>query len=230
MNPTGLTAGGNLFLASGTGGVLGRYNSVDRTTLADWQTATGVDANSLNTDPLYLNPTGDAATVDLHLQSDSPASQAGLALAVLDDFDGDLRSTTMPNIGADEFVADIAVAQAAPLTDGESTVDFGAVTNGGSSNALTFTITNPGGADLTSLAVTKDGAHAADFTVSALSGTSVPAATAASLSPSPSRPPPAARATQPFTSPAMSWARGIHSTSRSPAPASRPTRISPASV
>ena len=49
------------------------------------------------------------------------------------------------------------------------------MTLGSSSGVKTFTITNPGTADLTGLAfTTKDGANPADFTVSALSGTTVP--------------------------------------------------------
>ena len=67
---------------------------------------------------------------------------------------------------------DIAVTQAAAVADAGST-DFGPVTLGSSSAPLTFTVTNPGTADLTSLVVNKDGLNAADFTVSALSGTSV---------------------------------------------------------
>jgi hypothetical protein len=114
VNPIGLTAGGNLFLASGTGGVLGLYNSADLTTLADWQSATGQDATSLSADPLYLSPTGTAATVDLHLSSSSPANNAGLALAaVTDDYDGGLRSLTTPDIGADEIGAAANVAPVA---------------------------------------------------------------------------------------------------------------------
>ena len=42
--------------------------------------------------------------------------------------------------------------------------DFGVV-NVGSHASLTFTIRNTGNADLTGLTVTKDGSHAADFTV-----------------------------------------------------------------
>ena len=113
VNPTGLTAGGNLFLASGTGGVIGLYNATDRSTLAAWQAATGQDATSLSADPLYLSPTGTAATVDLHLPVASPANNAGLALAAVTvDFDGGLRSLTTPDIGADEIGV---AANAAPV-------------------------------------------------------------------------------------------------------------------
>ncbi len=75
-----------------------------------------------------------------------------------------IDSTTAP---------DIAVAQAAPVADGGS-VAFGSVVTGGSSSPIGFTITNPGNADLTSLVITKDGTDHADFTLSALSATSIP--------------------------------------------------------
>jgi hypothetical protein len=68
---------------------------------------------------------------------------------------------------------DIAVAQVNPVADGSS-VDFATVTAAGSSDAKIFTITNPGSADLTSLVVTKDGTDHADFSISALSTTSIP--------------------------------------------------------
>jgi hypothetical protein len=63
---------------------------------------------------------------------------------------------------------DIAVAQASALADGAGSVDFGVVNPGVSTAAKTFTITNPGTADLASLAISLDGANAGDFTVSAL--------------------------------------------------------------
>jgi hypothetical protein len=56
-------------------------------------------------------------------------------------------------------------------------VDFGTSIVGSSSAPLTFTITNTGTADLTGLVVTKDGTNASDFTVSALSSTSIPVGT-----------------------------------------------------
>lgn len=71
---------------------------------------------------------------------------------------------------------DIDVAQASPLTDGISTVPLNA-TLGGTSVPLTFTITNPGTANLTNLVVTKDGPGAADFMVSSLSSTGIPVGT-----------------------------------------------------
>lgn len=103
VNPTGLTAGGNIYFASGIGGAFGFYNGANVTTLAAWQSATGQDATSAVADPLFVNPTGDAGTVDLHLQASNPAEGQGLALAgVTDDFDGQTRSTLTPvDVGAD---------------------------------------------------------------------------------------------------------------------------------
>jgi trimeric autotransporter adhesin len=98
----GFVSDGNLFLASGTGGVVGNWNASDRT-LAGWQSATGQDAHSLNQDPLFLNPAGNAASLDLHIAANSPANNTGLSLpAVTDDFDGLLRSPFTPDIGAAE--------------------------------------------------------------------------------------------------------------------------------
>jgi len=72
-------------------------------------------------------------------------------------------------------LVDIAVEQPAgtSLTDGTGSVAFGTVTLGGSPVVRTFTIRNTGGASLSGLAVTKDGTHAADFTVGALGSTTV---------------------------------------------------------
>lgn len=171
-NPAGLTSNGNLYFASGVGGVLCRYAGADRTTLAALRTAIGQDASSAVGDPLFVNSTGDAGAVDLHIPANSPANNAGIALgAVTNDFDGQPRSASTPDIGADETAPDIAVAQTGAVADGGS-FDFGAVTLGGSSTAKTFTITNPGIADLTGLSIT---GATSEFTVSALSGTSVPA-------------------------------------------------------
>lgn len=102
-NPAGLTTNNNLFFISGTGGVLGTYNSVDCANLAAWQSATGLDTASLNADPLFVAAIGTAGTGDLHLLANSPAEGAGTLLAsVTDDFDGQSRSALSPvDIGAD---------------------------------------------------------------------------------------------------------------------------------
>ncbi len=148
-NPTGLTASNNLFFVSGTGGVLGLFNSADRTTLPDWQTATGVDANSLNTDPLFVNPTGTATTVDLHLQSGSPAGNvAAMLAAVTNDFEGDLRSLTVPDIGADEFGAALATLIADQNATEDALFSFAIPSGTFSGTSLTYAATKADGSAL----------------------------------------------------------------------------------
>src|SRR6185295_15107258 len=71
-NPAGLTSNYNDLYATGTGGFVGLFNAVDQTTLANWQTATGQDANSLSVDPLFIAPNGSAATGNIHIQNGSP--------------------------------------------------------------------------------------------------------------------------------------------------------------
>ena len=70
-----------------------------RATWADWQTATGQDANSVNIAPVFTSGT------DLHLPAASNISliDLGTPIAqVTDDIDGQLRGAT-PDMGADEF-------------------------------------------------------------------------------------------------------------------------------
>lgn len=112
-NPAGLTSDYNILFVNGTGGVLGLFNAVDRTSLADWQTATGQDANSLNVDPLFVSAT------DLNLQSGSPARNAAVDIAtVVDDFNRDSRpgANSVKDIGADEFDGTPAVTNDAQPT------------------------------------------------------------------------------------------------------------------
>jgi parallel beta-helix repeat protein len=77
------------------GNALGFFNAV-YATLADWQLATGQDAHSLVTDPLFTS------TNDLHVNK-ALLKKAGIFHAeVTDDIDGQSRDN-QPDIGADEF-------------------------------------------------------------------------------------------------------------------------------
>lgn len=109
-----LTINYNIYVASGTGGVLGLLTS-DRANLSAWQTATTQDANSLSATPGFISPT--TATPDLHINTSitSPADMTGTAIAtVTNDFDNDTRSGLTPtDIGADAFNG-LVVACTAP--------------------------------------------------------------------------------------------------------------------
>ena len=73
------------------------------TTLLDWQTATGWDANSISADPFFVSP---SIPFDLHVDFPSPIDSAGTPIAEITiDFDGDPRDPVTPDIGADEFAA-----------------------------------------------------------------------------------------------------------------------------
>ncbi len=86
---------------------IGYYNSVNYATLADWQTATGKDANSI-----FYNPNFVSAT-DIHIpNTPSKLESGGIAGTITTDIDGQTRpgpagsvngGGTAPDIGADEF-------------------------------------------------------------------------------------------------------------------------------
>jgi trimeric autotransporter adhesin len=97
-NPAGLTINNNVYFANGTGAVFGFFNSTDVANLAGWQTAVGQDANSINSNPLYVS------TTDLHLQVGSPAINVAANVGVTKDFDNKTRPGTnaLFDIGADE--------------------------------------------------------------------------------------------------------------------------------
>ena len=106
-----LTSDYNDLFAAGPQGVLGVVGSLvqgsgmDLPTLAAWQGTTGKDANSISANPLFLSLT------NLHITCTSPAADKGTPIAaVTNDFDGDPRSLTAPDIGADEIAPPIPLS------------------------------------------------------------------------------------------------------------------------
>lgn len=104
---TNLTSNYNNLYCAGSGsgsyqiGITGSVSSAGtmRTTLANWQTATGKDANSFNVAPVFVSAT------NLHLQAvagNTSLDNTGTNLSITNDIDCDSRSST-PDIGADEF-------------------------------------------------------------------------------------------------------------------------------
>ncbi len=91
------------YIPSSGNGYIGDISGTNYASLTSWRTASGQDANSTASDPRFLVTT---SPCDLHVQPylTSPINGTGTAISyVTTDIDGDLRSSTTPDIGADEF-------------------------------------------------------------------------------------------------------------------------------
>ena len=92
----GLTISNNNYFVKN--GFIGNTNSTGYTTLAAWQAASGVDANSTNVAPVFADiTTGNLAPII------SPLDNTGFAAGVTTDITGATRSTTKPDVGAFEI-------------------------------------------------------------------------------------------------------------------------------
>jgi hypothetical protein len=74
---------------------LGYPTPITYSTLLQWQTVSSQDANSISADPLFIS------TADYHLQSDSPAKNAGIDIGLP-------YSESAPEIGAYEYLSESA--------------------------------------------------------------------------------------------------------------------------
>jgi hypothetical protein len=93
-------------------GSLATAAGTDYATVGLWSTAVADEANSAllgEVDPVFVSP-----LTNLHLMAvTSPVHDKGIAVSVLDDFDGQIRSVIgltggVPEIGADEFLVAVA--------------------------------------------------------------------------------------------------------------------------
>ncbi|KAA9324962.1 CARDB domain-containing protein [Adhaeribacter soli] len=114
-NATGIESNNNvLYLTGGASGSGIGYLTSNRVTLADWTAATGDDANSVSSDPLFV----DAANGNF-IPTSSDIDNIGRNVGVTTDFDGGAaRSTTTPDAGAFEFsppTLDAGVIAISPL-------------------------------------------------------------------------------------------------------------------
>src|SRR5205823_6000579 len=85
----------NNFYSSGSN--LVDWNGTNFSSVSAFYSASGLDANSINTDPIYVSNT------DLHATANAINNLGTPIASVTTDIDGQARSISTPDIGADEF-------------------------------------------------------------------------------------------------------------------------------
>lgn len=120
-----------------TGVTFGNYNSSSISNLNSWKTTVTSDTNSIFVNPQFYS------TTDLHA-NEIAINNAGISVVsdIVDDFDGQVRNTSTPDIGADEFT---------PLTidAGTNGLNFGSILCTGT-NPIQVILKNNGSTTLTS--------------------------------------------------------------------------------
>lgn len=93
----------NCYFRSGNGTALAEISSTVIDTFLLWRNTSGADAASGIVNPNFINPTGTAQNLDLHVFGTTPIESNGTLITdVTIDFDGQNRSTLSPvDIGAD---------------------------------------------------------------------------------------------------------------------------------
>src|SRR5690606_18486876 len=69
----------NILIANGSGGVLGSFSASDYSNISDWRSASDFDNNSSEVIPEYIDVTGDADDIDLHLDPAGSVNNTNLA-------------------------------------------------------------------------------------------------------------------------------------------------------
>ena len=136
-NNTNIASDYNDLYVSGTGGVFGSFSAADQANIGAWRTASSQDANSINNDPKFINATGNASAVDLHIMTSptaTPIEASGINVAsVTEDYDGETRSAFTPtDMGAD-------ASDFEPIDLTAPTVSYTAIT-GACSGAATYSL------------------------------------------------------------------------------------------
>ncbi|MEO7172251.1 GEVED domain-containing protein [Flavobacterium sp.] len=127
----------NVTMTTGTGNI-GFMSGVASATLGAWRTATGKEANSTPIAPVFNSSTD----LHLHVGNNSTLDNLGTFIAaVTTDIDGDTRSGTTPDMGADEFTTITCASQT--FTGGTATsgiASFCTTTTGTTVSATGFTL------------------------------------------------------------------------------------------
>ena len=147
--PSGWIANGNIYDDDGNY----VWNNLWYGTLADWQTASGQDANSRTGDPLFV----DAANGDFHIHpNDTLVEGAGVDITSITtvDFDGDARSASTPWPGADVGVEANVPNQAPTANDDSYETDINTELNVSEANGVLDNDSDPESDPLTAILVT----------------------------------------------------------------------------
>lgn len=181
ISNTSPSSNGNDFYVSGNGGRLAYIYGQECLTLPAWRTLSGVDLNSISSDPLFINPNGDALMGDLHIGPASPIEAAGqVYAAIASDYDNQARSSRTPvDIGADALITQalppstpeiLVLGNSLSIVDGDMTpsatdhTDFG-LTGCGSAGQRSFILENTGNAPLIISSYGLSGPGASQFSI-----------------------------------------------------------------
>jgi len=105
----------DLYVSSSSGTVnVGFFNGAAQASLVNWQTASGQDANSVSSNPLYAD-----ATNGNYQPTNASIDNRGTPVGITIDINGNPRSATTPDIGAFEFAPAVCTS---PPVAGNATV------------------------------------------------------------------------------------------------------------